>query len=232
MIQKKALAIYWVVQKLYQFLAGRRFEIWCDHKPLQALFGEHKGLPKMASPRLQRWSLFLLGFDYVFKYLTGVENVQADALSRLPLVINNKTEEDFNYFNFIEKLTPIDCNKIRSETRTDKVLGLVFNYIQYGFRNTTDEVIKPIAFRKDELSIENGVIMWGFRVIIPVKLRAQLLLELHNIHEGIVKMKTNANAYFWWSSLDKDIEYFVNNCSVCARGSHMFSRYMPIFWDR
>ncbi|KAF2889095.1 hypothetical protein ILUMI_17078, partial [Ignelater luminosus] len=39
-----------------------------------------------------------------------------------------------------------------------------------------------------------------------LKLRDSLLAELHSTHEGLSKMKANARAYFWWLSLDADIE--------------------------
>lgn len=42
MIHKEALSIYWAVQKMYQYLVGRKFELVSDHKPLQALLGEKK----------------------------------------------------------------------------------------------------------------------------------------------------------------------------------------------
>lgn len=162
MIQKEALSIYWAVQKLYQYLVGRKFEIASDHKPLEALFGEFKTLPKMAAGRIQRWSLFLSGFDYTFKYVRGQDNVQADALSRLP-VTGQQVEDGgvVDYFNFMEGLIPIDSYKLRSETRKDPVLGKVFNYIRYGFPRVTDDVIKTYKLREKELSIEHGVIMWG-----------------------------------------------------------------------
>lgn len=96
MVCKEALSIFWTVSRLYEYLAGRKFEITTDHKSLQSLFGERKGLPKMASGRLQRWSLFLSGFYYSIRYIKGSEN-RADALSRLPLPIKGNQEENLDY---------------------------------------------------------------------------------------------------------------------------------------
>jgi len=53
-IHKKALAIYWAVCKFYQYLMGNKFILCSDHKPLKALFGEHKGIPQLAAGKLQR----------------------------------------------------------------------------------------------------------------------------------------------------------------------------------
>ena len=67
-----------------------------------------------------------------------------------------------------------------------------------------------------ELSVENEVIMWGYRVIVPTKVRSRLLSELHSTHEGVTKMKSNARAHFWWPSLDKVIERVVSECRICT----------------
>jgi len=38
-----------------------------------ALFGEHKGILQMAG-RLQRWTLFLSGFQYKFEHIKNTNN--------------------------------------------------------------------------------------------------------------------------------------------------------------
>lgn len=83
-IEKEALAIIFSVTKLKQYSIGTHFELNTDHKPLLAIYGEHKGLPLMASARLQRWAFTLSGFHYTVKYVKGETN-RADGLTRMPL---------------------------------------------------------------------------------------------------------------------------------------------------
>ena len=45
------------------------------------------------------------------------------------------------------------------------------------------------------MSIEEGCLFWGMRVIIPTKLQNRLLKELHNGHPGISRMKSIARSY-------------------------------------
>ena len=56
-IDKEALAIVFGVKHFHQYLFGRQFTIKSDHKPLQYLLGKKKGIPSMASARVQRWAL-------------------------------------------------------------------------------------------------------------------------------------------------------------------------------
>jgi len=93
-----------------------------DHKPLLALFGEHNGIPRMASNRLQRWALFLSEFDYELKYVQGKNNCAADGLSRLPLEItNNENDNEYKYIDFMEGMIPLDLLKIKMETRKENI---------------------------------------------------------------------------------------------------------------
>ncbi|CAH1993441.1 unnamed protein product [Acanthoscelides obtectus] len=55
------------------------------------------------------------------------------------------------------------------------------------------------------------------RVIIPFQLREVILKELHATHLGIVKMKYLARSYFWWPSLNDDIESVSNQCNIWQR---------------
>ena len=69
--------------------------------------------------------------------------------------------------------------------------------------------LKPFFTRKLELSVVDGVILWGNRVVVPSPGRDLLLQELHACHPGIARMKTLARMFVWWPHLDSNIEAFV-----------------------
>lgn len=62
-IDKEALALVFGVKKFHIYLYGRRFTLVSDHKPLLHIMGENRGVPQMASARLQRWSLLLGAYN-------------------------------------------------------------------------------------------------------------------------------------------------------------------------
>ena len=77
------------------------------------------------------------------------------------------------------------------------------------------ETLKPYFTRKDEISIQDGCLLWGSRVIVPSRVRQRVLDELHACHPGMTKMKGLARATLWWPKLDQAIEDKVKSCHKC-----------------
>ena len=73
------------------------------------------------------------------------------------------------------------------------------------------DVLKPFSNHSCELTIEEGCLMWGIKVIVPSK----VLSELHTDHPGICRMKALARSYVWWPTIDNDIETLVKACLPC-----------------
>lgn len=223
-IDKEALGIVYGVKKFNQYVYGRKFTLITDHKPLLSIFGPKKGLPAYAASRLQRYALFLTNYDFDIKYVKSQAN-NADCLSRLPVNVKDLQLEsdDVNYvgtyLQFIqENDIPVNFNNVRDETKKDVLLKKVLGYVLYGWPINQPDVdidLRPYFQRQTELTIENDIIMWGHRIVVPQTLRQPLLKELHCGHLGIVKMKAMARSYFWWPGLDSDIENLVNGCSPC-----------------
>ena len=156
--------------------------LYTDHKPLLAIFGDRKGIPIFAANRLQRWAHILSAFNYEIRYVNSDKNT-ADFLSRVPKNYeeqDNTNEKKFyfvhckiniSYINFLsDSGLPLDFKKIKSKTAKDSLLSKVFYYVKNGwpFKCTLDE-FKPFFLRKNEFSIEQGCLMWGYRIIIPKK---------------------------------------------------------------
>ncbi len=59
--------------------------LFTDHKNLRYIFNPDSvinNVPKYAADKLQRWSLLLMGYDYMIVHLPGEQNVWVDLLSR------------------------------------------------------------------------------------------------------------------------------------------------------
>ena len=110
---------------------------------------------------------------------------------------------------------PISHDQIRKATQTDPELNKVFRYTRDGWEEPVPEELKSYFRKYSEISIDQEVLLWGYRMIIPIIYRKDLLDELHSTHIGMSKMKAVARQYFWWPKLDSDIEQYCRDCEVC-----------------
>lgn len=215
-IEKEALAIIFSVIKLKQYLLGNFFTLSTDHKPLLAIFGENKGIPLMAAARMQRWALILSGFNYKIEYVKGINN-EADNLSRIPQLSYVYECDEANYINLIESDNALRINfkDISIETRRDPTLSKLSEAIEKGVVDKLDSNFDSYKCKAFELTVQYGCIMWGYRTVIPFKLRQYILNELHASHMGVVKTKSLARSYVWWPKIDSDIENLIKQCVPC-----------------
>ena len=223
-IDKEALSIVWGVKRFHVYLYGRRFTLITDHKPLTAIFHPEKGVPSMTAARLQRYALFLAGFEYKIEYKNTTEHCNADGLSRLPLQQKELEEmgvdssEVFHANQFVS--LPVTREAVSRETRCDPVLARVHESIVKGWSTRVDGD-KPFYERRNELTVHQGCILWGMRVVIPNKLQDRVLKELHDGHMGVVKMKALARSYVWWPNINAQLEELAKACSGCQQNQNM-----------
>ena len=216
-IDKEALAIVFGVKRFHKYLYGRRFTLVTDHKPLTSLLSPTAAVPPIAAARLQRWSLALAAYMYDISYRKGCLHGNADGLSRLPVSEDTwDPDSDGEYaISFVEEL-PVSSTDIAAATADDPVVSQVYRFVMEGWpSHNVDDALTAYFIRKDNLITDQGCLVWGMRVVIPASLRSRLLNELHSTHSGVVKMKSVARSYFWWPSMDRDIEGIASHCSSC-----------------
>ncbi len=220
-LEKEALAIVFAVKKFHNFIYGRQFLIESDHRPLSFIFGEKKGVPPMASSRIQRWALTLSAYRYTIRYKPGKSLGNADAFSRLPqpeTTTHDCEPEDLCLLVNHLSTTCVNAANIKAWTSKDPILSRVVKYIMTGWPDLNlGADFQPFISRKHELSTLDGCILWGARVIIPPQGRKPLLAELHETHSGITKTKGLARAYIWWPKMDAQIEDMVKTCTICQQ---------------
>jgi transposase InsO family protein len=218
-LEKEALAIVFGVKKFHAFLYGRRFTLISDHKPLLGLLHESKPIPPLASGRIQRWALILAGCSYEMQHRAGRSLLRADALSRLPLPEKpREAPTPAEVVLVMDQMDegPVTARQIRVWTRTDPDLSQALRFTETGqWPQEPPLNLRPFCSRADELSVQDGCLMWGNRVVVPKEGRKPLLRCLHQGHQGASKMKALARSIFWWPKLDADIEHLADECRDC-----------------
>ena len=167
------------------------------------------------------------------KHKPGSEN-SADGLSRLPLISNDLSyvPEDIDMLFSIIENSLVNARDVKRETQKDECLVKVYEYCLNGWpEESVSDDFKPYKNRKTELSLENGCILWGSRVVIPTSLQNEVLSMLHDTHLGASKMKSLARSWFWWPHMDADIEKCVKLCSTCAQHSKQPAKAPLHNWD-
>ena len=94
-------------------------------------------------------------------------------------------------------------------------LSRVYRYTKGNWPQQISQCLRPFYDRRHELTVEEGCILWGYRVIVPKVLREKLLQELHKDHPGVIRMKSVGRSFMWWPGLDKDIENRAKSCQSC-----------------
>lgn len=108
-------------------------------------------------------------------------------------------------------------DKLRRETDRDPVLSNVKRYVINGWpRRVSDHSLKPYHNCRLQLSLENGLLMRGHKIVIPESVRQSICNELHSSHFGIVKMKADARRLLWFPGIDAALERLAAACAVCA----------------
>ena len=188
------------------------------------ILGPKHGVPSMAAARLQRWALTLSSYQYSMEFTHSKDNATADALSRLPRPVSkddfvSQTESACTIDHFAS--FPVTAKDLTAATRRDPILGQILLWTQQGWpSDCPDPAFRPFFNRKWELSVGQGCLLWGSRVVIPKFYRRHLLDELHAMHTGASRMKSLARGHFWWPKLDQAIENMAKTCSTCLETQH------------
>ena len=126
----------------------------------------------------------------------------------------------------------MESKQIRIASINVPILSRVLGFVSRGRPNLCPfEELKPFFLRSTELTSEDHVLLWGFRVVVPSKLCSLVLDLLHDTHIGVVRMKGLAHSRVWWPGIDKDIERNCAQCVQCSQHSKDPPKSPLSVWD-
>lgn len=164
--------------------------------------------------------LKLQWYDFTFRYRKGKDMTAADALSRSYLPNNEPELEvaDVKAFDLLS-VSRERQEDIRERTLNELQGLYTVTVIINGWPDTKNET--PVSVRdywtsRSELSVMDGVIFKGMRIVIPPTLRSNMLSLIHKYHLGIVKCKQRAREVMYWPGMNSQIEQLVKDCEKYA----------------
>ena len=117
--------------------------------------------------------------------------------------------------------------QIRIATQEDDELALLKHTNTQGLPSTIKEVSSVSqsywTFR-EELMIEDGIILKGTKIVIPAKKHEAVLKLIHEGHIGLNKCKLHAKETVYWPGLNDQLEKKVLNCELCLKYSQSQSK--------
>ena len=228
-IEREMLACVFGAERFHTYVFGKQFTIESDHKPLEII--SKKNLTA-APARLQRMLLRLQRYDYSITYRPGKEMILADSLSRLPSNADD-SEIDLDVKVCLIQFSTSRLDELRNETREDPVLFEIMEYVINGFPDQRQQMSNATriywSFR-DEITIDNGILLKAHRVIVPTKLKQSFLKDIHVGHQGVTRCQQRARSTLYWPNIDRDIEQHVQYCDTCQRhqASQPTEQLMPL----
>ena len=225
-IEKEALATTWSLERFNDYLYGMSFHVETDHKPLVSLLSSKKNLDEL-SPRIQRFRMRLMRYMYTIAHVPGKSLVTADALSRAPQerplteaeeLLTDEVTAQANLVVGALPATEKRLAEIRARQLEDDVCRQVMRYCAEGWPShpSLPSVLRPYWQVQNELTIQNGLLLKGVRLVIPTCMRLAMLDKLHEGHQGVVRCRSRAQSSVWWPGLSRQLEELVRSCTACA----------------
>ncbi|CAB0001782.1 unnamed protein product [Nesidiocoris tenuis] len=190
-IYLECLAMKEAIKFWQHWLVGATFQIITDHKPLEAL-----KINSRSDEELGDMLLFLSQFDFRVTYRPGSTNMEADCLSRNPVIEDYEYLEEFvktvNFLTLSDITTDqenhsSEFNKIGN---TRKESGII-----YKIKNTTK------------------------RIVISESLADALIKKVHLDfgHIGSAHVIKKIRQFYYTKNLDSKVKAYCQSCELCIK---------------
>lgn len=219
-IEKELLAVVFACQRFHFYLYGRSFIVESDHKPLETLIKRNIDDVTM---RLQRMFMALLKYPQLsIIYKPGKDMLIADCLSRAQLSEVDEIEELSGVIHSVTKavcISEANYNYYRTLLNQDERYKRIYHYVENGWPgyHQLDEFSQKFYKMKSELHVENEVLFWNHRLVIPSELQLKMIKWLHLAHLGIEKTLARARSLYYWPGMNAQIREMIQSCGVCEK---------------
>lgn len=196
------------------------YTVFCDHKPL--IYYQSQIKP---TPRLVRWMAMYELYNPHVEYKPGKENDVADALSRIPNLLDPSQPD-------VPSLTPdylyATWDQLSHELRMDWPLL----YINDKHRSVDSSTLRDhLEKEESNFTVQDNQVFRKYITekgneslvrFIPFNERADLVFQYHESfgHAGVKTMLKMFGDRFWWPTMKTDIKDWIRTCAQCQLNSN------------
>lgn len=190
-IYLECLAIKEAVRYWQYWLIGKSFTVYSDHKPL-----ENMNLKSRTDEELGDLTYYLSQYDFKIKYAPGKNNLEADCLSRNPVL-----EADENKDEQLKVVNLIALEDILTDQKNNE----------------------EIKYKKNRLIEKQNVYLKRIKnrekIILSEQFSIRLLKTIHEnmCHIGISQMQKTISPYYTAKNLTKNITKVCRSCEICIK---------------
>ena len=203
-IDREHLSVCFGLEKFHTYIYGRHVLVENDHKPLEMI--QHKTI-HVAPPRLHQMLLCMQKYDHTIVYKPRKDMVLADSLSLFPSNTNYLPIALAQNIQHVQ-LSTSELGVIQGSVEHNPVYSTVYCLTLRRWPDQVQDIPHiPRHFwgARDELSIDNGLLLKRTRVCIPPALLKRTLADLHGAHQGVDRIQAQAREAVYWPGIDSDI---------------------------
>ena len=231
--ERELLSIVETLKEFRTILLGQQLIVYTDHENLT--------YKNFNSDRVMRWRLFLEEFSPDLRWIQGVKNEAADAMSRMEQLHEPMEEAHFSEEHRAElyaaeplpdDVYPLSYAVIGQEQRADKQILKILK------KDNSPYAIK--AFTGGGKT--RDLICYKDKIVIPTTLQDRVVDWYHNVlgHPGINRTEETIGQHLWWPKMRQQITRSVTTCATCQLNKRRYKKYgkLPVKeaeatpWDR
>ena len=219
-IEREMLSVVFALEHFHCFIYGKAVTVLSDHKPLESI---HLKQLSQAPPRLQRMLLRIQPYDVTIRYKPGKELIFADYLSRIQP--SPGPEVQLEHTIHLIQISQRQLERVKQATDEDCELSVLREQVVNGWPESVKVLPKAIRHYysiKDFLCVEDGVIYFGERLLVPSSMKIEYLKRIHEGHLGISKCQARARECLYWNGMMKDIAEHIGDCRECLLNARAY----------
>ena len=217
------------MEKFHHFLYWNHFLLETDQKPLETILSRSLN---QATPRLHRILIRTFPYNFSVHYLPGLKNQLADCLSRVGGLQDSIKLPKLSVYQITHQhnARSNSLQQLHEASQADDTLAILKYTIQKGWPSSIKELpseIQPFWTFQEELTIKDGLILKGTKIVVPNMKQAVILKLIHEGHLGLTKCKLRSKETVYWPGLNDQLERLVLNCQLCLKYSQSKCKLTP-----